>query len=156
MIPHVRGMFWVTIQIILLLTWFVLLVLGQPFIVSDMARFVLEGAGMLLTATGIVLTVWGMHDLGSHLTPYPEPKKDNILATSGIYGKVRHPIYGGLILVVIGVTMIFLTALGLLILPAILVFFYLKSNHEEQRLLHKHPAYGSYTASTKRFIPFVW
>ena len=44
----------------------------------------------------------GRDALGAALTPLPYPEPDGGLVTDGVYARVRHPIYGGVILVAIG------------------------------------------------------
>jgi len=156
MIPRVRGMFWVAIQILLLLAWFLLLMLDRPLDTGDAPRYLLEGAGTVLAVAGLALAIAGVHDLGANLTPSPEPRRSGSIVASGIYRRARHPIYGGIMLMVVGITLIVLTPLGLLFLPAIFTFFYSKSNYEERRLRERFPNYEDYAASAKRFIPFIW
>ncbi len=53
------------------------------------------GAGALLLGKGLL-------DLGRSLTPLPHPRDDARLVVSGVYGLVRHPIYGGIIVTSFG------------------------------------------------------
>src|SRR5438034_11504078 len=55
-------------------------------------------AGGLLAALGVLLLVGGALQLGSSLTPLPAPRAGEELATTGLYGRARHPMYGGGIL----------------------------------------------------------
>jgi protein-S-isoprenylcysteine O-methyltransferase Ste14 len=69
---------------------------------------------------------------------------------------VRHPIYGGIILAVIGTTIIFLSPLGSVFIPIIIAFFFVKSRYEEGRLGVRYGEYEGYVEGTKRFVPFLW
>src|SRR5689334_24856547 len=60
--------------------------------------------GWLTLATGIVLLLlgaWlglcGKRDLGGHRTPFPQPKEDGQLITTGIFAHLRHPLYASVI-----------------------------------------------------------
>lgn len=84
-------------------------------------------------------------------------KKEHELITKGMYGYVRHPIYGGLILMVTGVLLVsgsytFLIG-SMLIIIAAEIFA-----HREEKLLTTHfgKKYIEYKKTTKKFIPFIY
>ncbi len=156
MLPRIRGMFWVAVQFILLITWFVLLLAGERYIPTDIPRYLIDGAGIVLSVAGVALAALGLHDLGENLTPSPTPKANATLVSTGIFRKVRHPIYGGVILIVTGMTLLLPTFLGALFLPIVLIFFYAKSVYEESLLQQRFPQYQAYAASAKRFVPWIW
>jgi protein-S-isoprenylcysteine O-methyltransferase Ste14 len=64
--------------------------------------WVCHGLGALLLAGGAILLVAGARALGSRLTPLPHPKDDAVLLAAGPYRIVRHPMYGGVILMAFG------------------------------------------------------
>lgn len=47
-----------------------------------------------------------MLKLGDSISPFPKPTDDNVLTTSGVYGLARHPMYGGLILTCVGLSVL--------------------------------------------------
>ena len=77
----------------------VLLVAFPPFHVDlgDDAKFGDPLFGLATIALAAVLLVQGSKNLGNSLTPFPKPRADNKLKTSGAYAVVRHPMYSGLI-----------------------------------------------------------
>ncbi len=154
--PLTRGMFWVVTQFILLLTWFVLLVLGTRYYHPDGLRHVIDGAGMVLLACGLFSVGRGVYDLGRNLTPMPEPRGHGAIVRKGIYRHVRHPMYGGMILAIIGASLLYLTPLTIPLVLLIIGFFYAKSSHEEHRLIDRYPEYAEHRRQTKRFIPYIW
>jgi protein-S-isoprenylcysteine O-methyltransferase Ste14 len=105
---------------------------------------------------GVVLLTAGTRGLGRNLTPLPYPKDNGVLVDRGIYTYVRHPIYGGLILVAFGWSL--RRGGGLVLLYATLLagLLYVKSRREEGWLTARFPAYTAYRARTRRFLPFVW
>ncbi len=151
-----HGMFWVSLQIILLIAWVVLLLAGERYIPDDTPRAVMDAGGLALMLAGLLLAALGAFGLQGNLTPLPAPKPDAELVSKGIFGRVRHPIYGGIILMVIGATLFFPTLLGALFVPVVIAFFYMKSVHEERQLAERFPAYQDYTGSTRRFFPGLW
>lgn len=79
------------------------------------------------------------------------------LVTNGPYACVRHPIYSGVLLGIIG-TMLAINPTTLLGWPLIaLAFFGISAIKEERDMLKIFPEqYRAYMSRTKRFIPFVW
>jgi protein-S-isoprenylcysteine O-methyltransferase Ste14 len=150
-----RGGGWVAAQLILLVAIgaSALLGLGPRGALAWVAYL----AGGALLALGVVLLVAGGAGLGSALTPYPVPRSGEPLRTSGVYGLVRHPIYGGVILVALGWSIAFATPVGLALTLVLALFFELKSRREEHLLEQIHPDYPEYRRRTRRrFIPYLW
>jgi protein-S-isoprenylcysteine O-methyltransferase Ste14 len=85
----------------------------------------------------------------------PRPREGGALVETGVYARVRHPIYGGLVLAAFGWGLIGASPVGLLLSAALLGFFTLKSTREEAWLVERFPGYPAYRRRTKRFIPFV-
>ena len=112
-------------------------------------------AGGALLGLGVALLVAGGAGLGSALTPFPAPRGGEALRTSGVYGLVRHPIYGGVILVALGWSIAFATPVGLALTVVLALFFELKSRREEHLLEQIHPDYPEYRRHTRRrFLPY--
>lgn len=148
-----RGEGWVILQLILLaaigLTG--VAAVGSPAW-DGAPRVVAAVAGLGLIAAGSIQGVRGIRDLGTNLTPLPRPTAEGSLVETGIYARVRHPIYGGLILGGIGWGLLTasLPALGLGVL--LVPFFWIKSSLEERWLETEFPAYPAYRQRTRRFI----
>ena len=116
---------------------------------------VLDVIGALLVLTGLAVVVAAGLTLGRALTPVPEPRADAELQTDGAYALVRHPIYGGGILVSTGSALLF-SAAALVPTAALSVLWWAKSREEERRLARRFPDYAEYAARTRwRLIPFV-
>ena len=54
-------------------------------------------AGFLLEAVGVAIFVASRVALGPSFTPLPRPRDRATLRTTGIYARVRHPVYSALI-----------------------------------------------------------
>ncbi|MBM4264599.1 MAG: isoprenylcysteine carboxylmethyltransferase family protein [Deltaproteobacteria bacterium] len=113
-------------------------------------------SGIALIATGGLLSFAGIFGLGRNLTPLPRPKETASLVQSGPYRIVRHPIYSGLIMVVLGWGMTAHDWLLLVYAVLTLVFFDVKSRREERWLKEKFPEYGDYQARVRKLIPLVY
>ncbi len=112
-------------------------------------------AGVALVAAGFGLAVLGVRGLRTALTPFPRPAPDAVLITSGVYGRVRHPIYGGLIVAALGWSLVTASWLALVLSIALLGFFEVKSRLEELWLIEQFEDYPDYRAKTRRFIPWI-
>jgi protein-S-isoprenylcysteine O-methyltransferase Ste14 len=71
------------------------------------ARFVPESdlvaeLGILLTSVGVAIAIWARYFLGQYWSSTVVLKVDHQLIRSGPYAYVRHPIYSGLILALVG------------------------------------------------------
>jgi len=61
--------------------------------------------GTLITTTGLLFTVWARVHLGRNWSGTVTIKQDHELVASGPYALVRHPIYTGLLLALVGSAM---------------------------------------------------
>ena len=137
-------------QFLLLLTMAVLPPTGPPL-----------PAGLRLLAwpigvIGLILMGLGAVALGSSLTALPRPKPEGRFVAEGIYRVVRHPIYGGVILLALAWA-VWRTSLLHLTLAAILaLFFQAKARREEQWLVERFPEYADYLRRVRAFIPWIY
>ena len=112
--------------------------------------------GLPLALTGVGLARAGFRNLGTNLTPLPHPKDDATLVQDGVYGVVRHPIYGGVILGTLGAGLLTGNRTRTLLGLVFLAFFYAKARKEEAWLTEKLPAYPAYRRAVKKLIPYVY
>ena len=89
------------------------------------------------------------------MTPLPRPRDGAELVVTGAYALVRHPVYGGLILVAFGWAIARASIAAVLLAAVLATFFRLKSAREERWLETRYPDYAAYRARTRRFIPWV-
>lgn len=109
--------------------------------------------GTIVAILGASLFASGIGALGNALTPFPRPRGQ--LVVRGPFGLVRHPIYGGVVLELLAVSLL---TRPLALVPALfgIVFLTLKARHEEQLLREAVPGYDAYCRRVhRRFIPFV-
>ena len=150
-----RGGGWVAVQLILLMAIFLSALIGLGW--SDALEPIAYAVGGALILVGFALLAAGGLGLGRALTPFPAPRGDTELQTDGVYRLVRHPMYGGGILIALGWSAIFATIVGLALTVVLGVFAELKARREESWLKEAHPGYAQYRERTRhQFIPFVW
>ena len=83
-------------------------------------------------------------------------RTDTELITRGPYALVRHPIYSGILLMMVG-TAIGLIAAWWLVVAAAAVYFVYSARAEERYMCERFPdAYPAYGARTKMLVPFLF
>lgn len=113
-------------------------------------------AGAALLGVGAGIIVAGAAALGGNLTPCPKPSDDATLVQSGVFSRVRHPLYMGLIMMSVGWALVRQSAPALVIALGSMPFFDAKARREERWLRERFPDYGDYQRRVKRFIPGVY
>ena len=112
--------------------------------------------GLLLAVVGAFLVVLGVLSLGSSFTPLPRPRARTRLREGGIFRFVRHPVYGGAILLALGWSLAD-APLGLVPTALLAVLIDLKARREETWLIERFPEYALYRARTpRRFVPWLY
>jgi protein-S-isoprenylcysteine O-methyltransferase Ste14 len=121
----------------------------------EVHSLVLGVVGIAVFAAGIGLAIWARIYLGRNWGMPTTQKADPELVTSGPYRFVRHPIYSGLLIGVLGTTLV-TNLIGLIIVAVLGAYFYYSASVEEKNLTATFPtAYPAYRAHTKMLIPFV-
>lgn len=135
-------------------------ILGIIFSWSKLPRYPLPNIfGFILLVTGYVIHLGYAHkELKKHgIKPHSHSKEVKELVTSGIYSKVRHPSYLGLILIYFGLALGF--GVVWMLVPAVVftVLTYLTATKEEELLKEQFgKEYEEYTRRVPwRFIPKI-
>ena len=116
---------------------------------------ILGTIGALLFACGIALAVWARVHLGSNWGTPTSQRAEPDLVTSGPYRFVRHPIYTGLLIAMLGTALVN-NLLGLIVVAVLIAYFYYCGKVEERNLATTFPtAYPEYKSRTKMLIPFL-
>jgi protein-S-isoprenylcysteine O-methyltransferase Ste14 len=84
-------------------------------------------------------------------------KEDHEVIERGPYAYVRHPIYSGVLLMVLGSAVISGRCSAFIVLAVLFIGFWFKSLEEERLLTDHFPVeYKKYKQRVKAFIPFVF
>ncbi len=149
------GRLFVGAQVLWFLAVGVALAIDGSLPESDVSGTRLVGAGMAVL--GMILGLASMRRLGPGMTAVPEPREGGFFVDEGLYRHVRHPIYGGVVLSLLGASLFFDSVIGSVLSLGLLGFFYLKSGYEERRLRIAYPEYRAYQQSVRRrMIPFLF
>ena len=149
-----RGEGWVALQVVLLAAIVTAGMRGWRWPSSTRSLRLLAAGPAALA--GAYLLAAGIGGLGKQITPFPKPVQQASLRRDGAYGLVRHPIYGGVLLLA--------AAWSLVSSPAALapwavsaLFLDAKRRREESWLSEEHPEYEAYRREVRHsLVPFVW
>ena len=115
----------------------------------------LQGIGLAIFILGLALAIWARVYLGRNWGMPMSQKVDPELVTTGPYHSIRHPIYSGIILAMIGTTI----AVSLYWLAAVILlgaYFLYSAIVEERNMAQLFPSsYPQYKRSTKMLVPFI-
>ena len=109
--------------------------------------------GIFLIGIGIIIIFMGFRGLGKSLTANPVPNQDGKLVTTGIYNRVRHPIYTGLLASTLGPVLsrgLWSQFLVWLVLVILIIY---KLRWEEVMLAIKYKEYSEYKVRVPAIFP---
>jgi len=112
--------------------------------------------GLVIYSLGLIVAIIGRIQLGynwANLEDYQVIKGQNLVQT-GIYSYIRHPIYTGDVLLILGLELALNSWLVLIAVPLAFVVFK-QTLAEEVILSQAFPNYNDYSRHTKMFIPFI-
>ncbi|HKM82434.1 MAG TPA: isoprenylcysteine carboxylmethyltransferase family protein [Terriglobia bacterium] len=87
--------------------------------------------GLVLTAAGVTISIWARVSLGTNWSGVVTLKDNHELIRKGLYRWIRHPIYTGILLAMIGTAMIKGHLRGWLGFLIVWAAFYIKARREE-------------------------
>ena len=116
----------------------------------------LQGIGLALFVLGLALAVWARVYIGRNWGMPMTRKADPELVTSGPYRRVRHPIYSGIMLALLG-TALAVSLYWLVLLALLGGYFVYSAVTEERDMAERFPdTYPAYKRSTRMLVPFVF
>lgn len=111
--------------------------------------------GVILGLGGLFLGWLSFRGLGRNFRFYAAPRRSGTLITTGVYAKVRHPMYTAAVTMFAGYIILFGSLVSVPLWLAFAVLYLIKSVKEERILTAKFPEYEDYKKRTWRFIPFL-
>ena len=133
----------------------IVLVVGRGFVqnlVVDAAW--LQFLGLLVLIASTAFALWARLSLGTSWSMAPEVGGDRRLRTEGPYAVTRHPIYTGLLGMIVGTALLAGLGQAILAVVAALIVFLAKIQAEERLLLANFPdAYPAYRQRVPQLVP---
>jgi protein-S-isoprenylcysteine O-methyltransferase len=113
-------------------------------------------AGLALTAVGILFAIWARLWIGRNWSGRVTIKEQHELIQGGPYAIVRHPIYSGFLLAILGTAIIHGEVRSFLALPVAAIGWTFKLRLEESFMTQQFgAAYVDYKRRVKALVPFV-
>jgi len=141
------------IRLLLVVALWIAIGYGYRFKTSTLPD--LAAAGSALCIIGCAFAIWARFSLGRSwgmpMTHHAKPE----LVTSGPYRLVRHPIYTGIALMLVGTSFVY--PLGAIPSAAFIAYFIFSASREERDMERQFPdTYPGYRQRSKMLIPFVF
>lgn len=112
--------------------------------------------GAAICVAGLLVTLWARMTLAGNWSSDVTFKHGHELIKTGPYRFARHPIYTGLLVMVVGTAMNTGRLHAWLALPVMFTGFWIKLKQEETLLLRHFPAaYPDYQKQVKAIVPFI-
>ena len=111
--------------------------------------------GDFLVSVGLFIAIWARLTLGGNWSARVSLKVDHELVEQGPYRVVRHPIYAGLLLMILGTAVLVRRVGGFVALAICFCGFWVKLRREEALLTKHLPGYSEYMRRTKALVPFI-
>lgn len=116
----------------------------------------LPAAALALFGAGLALGAWTLaHNRIGNFGIYPEPRASARLVTTGPYAHVRHPMYGALMLVMLGAAFWNGHAISFAGLALVVAAVTAKAMREERLLGARFGEYAAYRRRTRWFVPYL-
>jgi protein-S-isoprenylcysteine O-methyltransferase Ste14 len=114
------------------------------------------GAMLIVIGFFVVWLTFRENSFAAPVIKIQDERGHRVIST-GPYGIVRHPMYSGAIVYLVGIPLLLGSWLGLLVLPLIIGGLMLRISIEETALREGLPGYTDYTARVRcRLLPGVW
>lgn len=122
-------------------------------------NLVIQVFGLILTIIGVVISIMARRDLGTNWAHAAEfqIRRNQVLVTHGIYKYIRHPIYSGMMLSIVGAELVAGSYLFVVLFIILLIFGYRQALQEEELLIRQFgKRYLEYMKTSTMFLPRIW
>jgi protein-S-isoprenylcysteine O-methyltransferase Ste14 len=113
--------------------------------------------GFAVLVASTVFTLWARFSLGTSWSVAPKVQGDHQLRTRGPYAVTRHPIYTGVLGMLLGATLLSGIGRWIVLFPVGLIVFEVKIRMEEQLMLATFPdEYPRYRRQVPQLVPGLY
>lgn len=140
----------------LLLIWFLPFADRRGLLVFADARWP-RYAGLCVAVIGGAIRTVAVRTLDKQFSVFVTLQRDHQLVQTGIYSRIRHPIYLGFLLMVPGTALVFRSWLALVALLLLGIFVFVRMRQEERMLRERFGEdFEAYVRRSWRLIPHVY
>ena len=144
-------MYWIIVQAILFAL--ILFVPTEPQYTPGAG---LTNIALGATVIGALVLLFAAYDLRKSLAIAPKPKRSGVLQTGGIYSYVRHPMYLAVWLILGSSVVRSGSCIKYVLFGALVIFFAVKTRHEEKLLREKYPGYAEHMERVGAYFPKIF
>ena len=127
--------------------------LSHRFVPADLS---LREAGFFITWIGVGIAIWARRHIGKNWSGLVTLKAGHQLICTGPYRWVRHPIYTGMLVGVLGTALVLGEWRGILAFALLIVAHTLKARREEALMVrHFGSVYEDYRKTTGFLVPGI-
>lgn len=140
-----------------LLLWFVAIGLDRRANASDVP-LLLQALGLAMYLLSIAFIMWVFRE-NSFAAPVVKVQaaRHQRVISSGPYAFVRHPMYSGVMLYFLGISLLLGSWWGVAFAPVFALLFAIRARIEERALVEGLPDYADYAARVRyRLVPGIW
>jgi protein-S-isoprenylcysteine O-methyltransferase Ste14 len=114
--------------------------------------------GLVLLWTGVAIGEWAAAVLGRFYRPVVAIQENHQVVSAGPYRVVRHPLYAGVLVTMVGIGLAFGNWPSLAVCIVLPLVAYLRRIAVEERMLEAAlgDAYRRYAQGRARLVPYVW
>ncbi len=113
--------------------------------------------GLAVLVASTVFTLWARFSLGTMWSVAPQVKDDHRLRTHGPYAVTRHPIYTGVLGMMLGATLLSGIGQWIVLFPVGLILFEVKIRMEEHLMVATFPEeYPRYRRQVPQLVPGLY
>jgi protein-S-isoprenylcysteine O-methyltransferase Ste14 len=153
--PWANG--WLVRAAMVIVVIFILSHFGPTGFFNYNAPLWLAVLGDILCGIGLAFAIWARVHLGRNWSGVPSLKEDHELITSGPYRFVRHPIYTGIIVALLGTALVLSSVFWYFFFSVLAIMFIWRIPIEERLMMETFPKqYPEYKKRTKALMPFIW
>lgn len=129
----------------------------DSFVAGKPTGNIMMGLGSLLFVSGVIIRLVASHTLGRHYSLRVVEQDGHELVRDGIYGKVRHPLYAGGLLMAVGFVVFFSSKAGAIALIPLAFAGLYRIRVEEDFLAWKFGSdYIKYKERVKGLVPYLF
>jgi protein-S-isoprenylcysteine O-methyltransferase len=113
--------------------------------------------GLALDLLGVLFAIWARFTLGRNWSNVIALKEKHELVQAGPYSVVRHPIYAGMSLAVLGTAMTTGSLASYLGFVCMLIGLLIRIQSEDRLMAKQFPeTHPAYRQRTRKLVPFIW